>query len=334
MTISKKVTGAIGPRSYAVEGPYGSAGNFPFPSYADGEVVVGEMGAEFIFARIAVTTAFTVNQGDWFILDNSGLAVQSQTGSGVHPFGARAVTAYFGGRVADMSGTVSVGNIWSYTFPSAGVYGMWFQQSGVSLINCATVNAQSKPLNTTAVNGQANAPSAALAGSMGITGAFSAPQTFTFVANTTTGSAILTGITLNALKGVVKGQTLSGTGIATGAVVTDIGAGTVTMSLVATATNSAQTITASNISTYVTTTSGSPVLTNVTSIAGIYPNATLTGTGIGAAGSSTVVSITGNAAPYTITMAANSSATANNINAVPSVYIEGFLMWPYIGVQN
>ena len=330
MTIAKKVTGAIGARAYLPEGPYGSSGNYPLPSYADGEVIVGEMGAEFIFARIAVMATFTVNQGDVFVIDNSGLAVQAQTGSGVHPFGARVVTAFFGGRVGDLAGIPAAGNIWSYTFPSAGVYGMWFQQSGASVINCATVNAQTKPLNTTAVNGQLNAPSAPLASSMGVTGAWAAPQTWTFVANTTSGSAILTGITLNALKGVVKGQTLSGTGIATGAIVTDIGADTVTMSLVATATNNTQTITASNISTYVTTTNGSPVLTNVTSIAGIYPNATLTGTGI----SGTIVSITGNAAPYTITMSANSSATANNINAVPSVYIEGLMLWPYIGVQN
>lgn len=330
MTIAKKPSGAIGPRTYLPEGPFGTAGNMPLPSFADGELITAELGAELEYVRLAVMTPFTLNQGDVVVWDNSGLAVQSQTGAGVHPFGASVGTAFFGGRVADLAGIPAAGNVWGYTFPVAGVYGMFVQRSGKSLLNCATVNAQTKPINTTAVLGQVNAPAAALAGSMGIGGMFACPTTWTFVANTTTGSAVLTSITGNTLKGVVKGQTLSGTGIPNGSVVLDIGPGTVTMSLVATATNAAQTITASNISTFVTTTNGSPVLTNVTSIAGIYPNATLTGTGI----VGTVVSITGNAAPYTINMSANSSATANNINAVPSVYIEGFLEWPFVSAQN
>lgn len=334
MTIARKVTGALGPRAYLPEGPYGSAGNTPFPSWADGEVIEGELGAEYEFVRIAVMTPFTVNQGDVFVWDNSGLAVQSQTGSGVHPFGASVGTAFFGGRNGDLNGLAAPGNIWSYTFPVAGVYGMFMQRSGKSLINCATVNAQTKPLNTTAVNGQVNAPSTPLSGSMGIVNAFTAPQTGTFVANTTSGSAVLTGVTLNALKFATKGQTVTGTGIPAGTVITDIGPGTVTMSNAATATGSAITVTASNISTSVTTTSGSNLLTAVTSIAGLYPNQTLTGTGIGASGSSTIVGIFGTSAPYTIQMATNSSATATGIIAVPSVYIEAFLLWPSIGVQN
>lgn len=334
MSIARKVSGGIGARAYAPEGPYGAAGQFPLPSFARGEVMYGELGAEYEFVIINAMTTFTINQGDVFVWDNSGVAVQAQTGSGVHPFGASVGTAFFGGAISDQASQATPGNIWSYTLPAAGSYGMWMQRSGKSLINCATVNAQTKSLNTTAVNGQVNAPSTALSGSMGISNAYTAPQTGTFVADTVSGSAVLVNVTLKALKFVTKGQTLSGTGIATGAVVTDIGAGTVTMSLAATATNSAQTITASNISSYCTTTTGSNLLTNVTSIAGIYPNATLTGTGVGASGSSTVVAIWGSAGSYTIQMATNSSATANSINIVPSVYIEAFLQWPFIGSQN
>lgn len=332
MTIAKNVFGGIGPRVYLPEGPYGAAGNAPLPSYADGSVIQGELGAEYEFVRIAVATPFTVNQGDVFVWDNSGLAVQSQTGSGAHPFGASVGTAFLGGRVSDLQGVTSPGNVWTYTFPTPGVYGMWMQRSGKSLINCATVNAQTKPLNTTAVNGQVNAPATALSGSMGVNSAYTAPTVFTFTASTTTGSAVLTGITGNALKGLVKGQTLSGTGIATGAVIADIQGATVTMSLAATATNAAQTITATNGSSYGTTTSGSAALTNVTSINGLYPNATIAGTGI--PGSTTILSITGNSAPYTINMSANATATANSIALTASVYIEAFLDWPFIGSQN
>jgi hypothetical protein len=103
------------------------------------------------------------------------------------------------------------------------------------------------------------------------------------------------------------------------------------MSLAATAAGSV-TITAANNSAVCTTTNGSAVLTNVTSIAGIYPNQTIAGTGI--PGSTTILSISGNSAPYSITMSANASATANNIAVTTTGYYETFLDWPYIGVQN
>jgi hypothetical protein len=332
MTIAKNVFGVIGARTYLPEGPYGAAGTFPLPSFADGTVMEGELGAEYEFVRIAVATSFTLNQGDVLVWDNSGLAVQSQTGSGVHPFGASVGTAFFGGRVGDQASQASPGNVWSYTFATPGVYGMWAQRAGKSLLNCATINAQTKPLSTTAVNGQVNAPATPLSGSMGINSAFTAPLSGTFTANTTSGSTVLTTITGNALKFVNKGMTLSGTGIATGAVVTDIGPGTITMSLAATATNSAQTITATKGSSYATTTSGSPNLTNVTSIDGFYPNGTIAGTGIPA--STTIVAIWGNAAPYTIQMSGTATATANNIALTASIYTEAFLLWPFIGSQN
>lgn len=331
MTIAKKITGLVGARAYAPEGPFGAAGQYPLPSFAPGEVIQGDLGAEYEYVMLPVTSSITLNQGDCIIYDNSGYGVQSLTGSGAHPFGASAGFLFLGGSKADQASQPAPGNIWSYTF-SPGVYGIWVQRAGKSLINCATVNAQTKPLNTTAVAGQLNAPSAALAGSMGFgTGVLSAcPTSWTFTGNVTSGSAVITNVAWTKTPGITKGQTISGTGIPTGTVVQDFNGSTVTLSAVATATNAGVTITVSNAQTYVTTTNGSPVLTNVTSIAGLYPNQTLTGTGI----SGTIVSITGNAAPYTITMSANSSATANSISAVPSVYVEAFVNWPTITVQN
>ena len=330
MTIAKKVTANIGARAYLPEGPFGSAGQFPLPSFAAGEVVEGDLGAEFEYVLLPVSAAITLNQGDCIVWDNSGYGIQSLTGSGAHPFGAQVGFFFLGGRVADLQGLVSPGNIWSYTF-TPGVYGIWCQRAGKGLVNCATVNAQTKPLNTTAVAGQLNAPATALAASMGFgAGVLSAcPTSWTFTGTTTSGSSVITGVTWTKTPGITKGQTISGTGVVTGSVVTDFGGSTVTMSNAASASGTV-TITVSNAQTYVTTTNGSPVLTNVTSIAGLYPNQTLTGTGI----SGTIVSITGNAAPYTITMSANSSATANSISAVPSVYIEAFINWPTIAVQN
>lgn len=339
MTVAKNIFGGIGARPYLPEGPYGTLGNTPFPSFADGDVMMGELAAEYEFVRIAVAAAFTVNQGDVFVWDNSGMAVQAVTGSAAHPFGASVGTAFLGGRVGELNGLAVPGNVWSYTFPLPGVYGMWMQRAGKSVINCATINAQTKPLNTTAVQGQVNAPSSALSGSMGISNAWTCLSSWTFLGALTSGSAVITGVqassgqSQNALSGLTKGQQLSGTGIATGAVIIDIQGSTVTMSLAATATESSETITAKNLVALGTTTNGSAALTNVTTIAGMYPNATIAGTGIPS--STTILSITGDAlGGYTINMSANATATANNIALTSSIYTEAFLMWPYIGSQN
>lgn len=333
MTIAKKVVGpAIGARVYLPEGPFGVGGQYPMPGFAPGEVIEGDLGAEFEYVLFPVASTVTLNQGDCIVYDNSGYGVQSLTGAGAHPFGASVGFAFFGGVKAEENGLVPQGSIWSYTFSTPGIYGIWVQRSGKGLVNCATVNAQTKPLATTAVAGQLNAPATALVGSMGINaGSLSAcPTSWTFAATTTSGSAVLTGVSWTKTPGITKGQTISGTGIPTGAIVTDFEGSTVTMSAVATA-SGAITATVSNAQTYVNTVSGSPVLTGVTSIAGLYPNQTLTGTGI----AGTIQSITGTAATgYQITMSANATATGSAISAVPSVYIEAFINWPFIASQN
>ena len=329
MTIAYAQYEFIGARTYAPEGPYGASGLFPLPSVKPGTVVGGDAGSEFIFLIFSPTASLTLNQGDVLVHDNSFIATQSATGSGAHPFGANVVTFFMNGRTNDPAAAPSAGNAWSYLFPQAGQYGIWCQRAGISLANIASINAQSKPVNTTATAGRVDQPAAPLAGSMGVTGMWSCPTSGTFTGTTATGSTVLTAVSTN--KFLVRGQTLSGTGIATGAVITDIQGSTVTMSIAATAAGSV-TITAANNSAVCTTTNGSAVLTNVTSIAGIYPNQTIAGTGI--PGSTTILSISGNSAPYSITMSANASATANNIAVTTTGYYETFLDWPYIGVQN
>ncbi|MGY3527279.1 hypothetical protein [Bradyrhizobium sp. USDA 4452] len=331
MTIALAQFEALGARTYQPEGPFGNAGQTPLPSFKVGSVAAGDNEAEFVYVLFAPTAAVTYNQGDAFTWDNSYIALPTPAAAtGSLPFGANVGALYLGGRLGDPAAAPNAGNNWSFTFSAAGVYGIWVQRAGTGLINFATVNAQTKPVTTSAAVGQLTAPASPLATSMGLTGVYPAATSGTFTANTTSGSTSLTAVSTN--KFLVKGQTLSGTGIATGAVILDIQGSVVVMSLAATATNSAQTITASNNSTYVTTTNGSPVLTNVTSIAGIYPNQTIAGTGI--PGSTTIVSISGNAAPYSITMSANATATANNINATTTGYQEAFLRWPYVSSQN
>lgn len=331
MTIAILQVEGMGPRIYLPEGPMGAAGQTPLPQFKPGQVLMGDCEAEFVYLLYSPVASVTVNQGDWFTWDNSYSAVLAPVAAaGSISFGANVGTFFLGGRLGDPAGAGNAqGNYFSYTFPVSGVYGIWVQRAGTSLMNVATINAQTKPLNTTAVAGQMNAPAAGLANSMGVSGAYTAPLTGTFTGTTTTGSTTLTAVTTN--KFLVIGQTLSGTGIATGAIIKDIQGTTITMSLAATASGSV-TITATNGVAYVTTTNTSAVLTNVTTIAGLYPNQTIAGTGIPA--STTIVSIIGNAAPYTITMSAAATATANNILATGTVYYEGYLRWPYIAVQN
>lgn len=328
MTIATLQFEAVGGHIFTPEGPYGASGNTPLASFKYGTVAAGDAESEYVFLQFAPVASVTMNQGDVLVWDNSYNCVLSATGTAAHPFGASVGTLFLGGRVGDPAAAPAAGNVWSFTF-APGVYGIWVQRAGTSICNIATINAQSKPANTTAVAGQLNQPATALVASMGVVGLWSAPLSVAFTGTTAVGSTVLTAVTSN--KDLVKGQTLSGTGVPAGAVITDIQGGTVTMSLAATAAG-AVTITAANNSTFVTTTNLSANLTNVTSIAGIYPNQTIAGTGIPA--STTIVSITGNQAPYTITMSAAATATANNINATTTIYYEAFLRWPYIGVQN
>jgi len=328
MTIARMQFEAIGARTALPEGPFGSAGQAPFPSFAPGTVVGGDTGAEFVYVLFPVVAALTLNQGDAVVYDNSFKAIRAATGAGAHPFGANLGTAFFGGTKATQASQPDPGNVWSYTFVP-GMYAMWVQRAGISLLNCATINAQTKPINTTAVAGQLNQPTTPLAGSMGIANVFTCELSWTFTGTTVSGSGTITAVSQN--RGLVIGQQLSGTGIATGAIITDIQGSTVYMNLLATASGTV-TITSTNGVGLATTTNGSPNLTNVTSIAGMYPNQTIAGTGI--PGSTTILQIIGNSAPYTIVMSANATATANNIALTTSIYVEAFLNWPSVAVQN
>jgi hypothetical protein len=333
MTIAKNATALLGARVYLPEGPYGTAGNLPQPSFAPGTVIEGELKAEFEFVLLPVSSTITLNQGDCIVYDNSGYGIQSLAGTGVHPFGAGVGSVFFGGRTGELNGIVPPGNIWSYTFSTPGVYGIWVQRSGYGLINCATVNAQTKPLNTTAVPGQLNAPASPLATSQGFgTGVlYTCPTTWTVTGTTTSGSATITGVSWTNNPGITKGQLITGTGIPTGAVVTDFQGSTISLSQTATSSNSAITITVQNGVTTGNVVNGSNVITGVTAIAGLYPNQTLTGTGV----SSRIVSITGvSTGNYTITLAGNATATNSAVTLTGSVYVEAFLSWPTISAQN
>jgi len=331
MTISSFQFEDAGPH-LPVEGPYGSGGNFPQPSFKPGTVTAGDNGAEFIFLLLDVVNGYTSNQGDAFVWDNT--MVGSRTGeiatTGEYDIGLNCGTIFLGGKTGDSTGLV--GN-WSYTF-TPGLYGIWVQRAGASLCNInatttlaipGTIGGTPSRITFLAITTKSNAIAP---GSLAFM-----PTSKTFTADTLAGSATL--LNVNVGKFIQKGMRLTGTGIPTTTAsasthIIDINGSTVTMSAAATASGTGVTITALSNSTSGTTLSGSPVLSNIQAINGFYPNQTIAGTGIPA--STTILSITGSGNRYQITMSANATASANNISftttAMPN-YNEVFLSWPY-----
>jgi hypothetical protein len=328
MTIAIAQFEAVGARTYAPEGPFGAAGQTPLPSFKPGTVSGGDAEAEFVYLLFPVYTSRTVNQGDFIAWDNSYSAnvlsdVFATTG---YPLGTDVGTFYLGGRSGDTAAWPNAGNLWSYTFPTPGIYGIWVQRSGTSIGNWGTITTQAtQPVSTSTVGQVASATGA---GSFqNVTGVWSATQTRTFTGTTAIGSAVITGITaLTKGSGIEIGLTLSGTGVPNGAVITDIQGSTVTMNVVATAAGSV-TITATKGTAWITTVNGSPIVTSPT-INGLYPNALLTAVGV-AGGAATIVSISGNSAPYQITLSGNSTASAT-VTSAATKYVETFLRWPYL----
>ena len=73
-------------------------------------------------------------------------------------------------------------------------------------------------------------------------------------------------------------------------------------------------------------------LTSLSTTTGIYPNQTLSGTGV--ASSQTISSINGNPGNYSITLSAVTSATASTATMTATGYIEAYLNNAYVGATG
>jgi hypothetical protein len=345
MTISLYMNDqVVGPHEYTPEGPFGTASNFPLPSTKPGQTVIGDSQGSFVFVTLAVPTAVTYNQGDFFCWDNSynaGPVGEIIAASEYFP-GTAVGTIFFGGKATDPANPMATGNIWSFTF-APGVYGVWMQQYGTCLMNLqaistgATLTFPATSATKASITMQA-AAAATTFNSCPVGSICNCPLSRTFTANSVTGSAVLTAV--NTAKYLVKGMQLTGTGIAAvsttvnGTFILDIQGSTVTMSSLATATNTGTTFTALNSQTTGTVISGSKQITGCPSVPGLYPNQIITGTGVV---SLTIASITGTPGSWTInlTTAATAGAAPNirqiTLAAAPNYY-EGFLREPVYNI--
>jgi hypothetical protein len=335
---------AGGARVYAPEGPYGTVGNFPLPSFKPGQIVIGDGEAELVFLTLAVPTALTLNQGDFLIWDqsyNAGQLSEIQV-AGEYMIGSAIGTFFLGGQVPQLQATIPgaiPGNIWSYTF-APGVYGIWVQRYGTSLMNCL-VQSSTTLINPNSVAAKSRITFAATQAattlvSAGIGSIATCPLSKTFTANTVNGSAVLTAV--NTAKYLTKGMQVTGTGIPAvsstvpGTFIIDIQGSTVTLSQLCTSGNTGSTITALNSQTTGNTVNGSKQITNVPAIPGLYPNQIITGTGVV---SLTIQSIMGTPGNYTINLTTAATATNNNVQITlaangTNFYFEGFLRTPFV----
>lgn len=327
MTISTFQAEGIGAKLYSPQGPYGAAGQTPLPEFKPGFVVRGDAEGEFVFVLFRVLTApITLNQGDVLGWDNSYDAIPLATG--ITTRGMAVGTFFCGGSFGNPAAIQ--GGAWSATFPTAGTYGIWVQRTGVSLINAASTAANANLINTTTTAKQIDAPGTPLVTSKAVIGAYIAPITGTFTGNLVAGSTLITGASTT--QGLTIGQLLTGTGIGAGASIIDINASGIVMSVAATAAETGTTVTWANGTFLATTTSGSPTLTGISGLAGVYPNQTISGTGI--PGSTTILAINGNPGNFTITLSANATAAGTGVTMTTNGYVEAYLRSAYIDKTN
>lgn len=345
MTISAYLQDTlIGPRDYMPEGPKGTSGNFPVFSTKPGTVSSGDSEGSFVFLLLAVHAAVTYNQGDFFCWDNSyNASPVGEINAASEYFEGTAVgTLFFGGIAMNPANPSSSGNIWSYTF-NPGVYGIWVQRYGTSLMNLqaistgATLTFPATSATAASITMQA-AAAATTFNSCPVGTICNAPLSKTFTGNTVTGSAVITNV--NTTKFLVPGMQLTGTGFAAvsttqnGTFILDIQGSTVLVSTTATATNTGTTFTALNSQTTGTVISGSKQITGCPFVNGLYPNQIITGTGVV---SLTIASIGGTPGNWTINL-----TTAATVGAAPNIrqitlaaapnYYEGFLRNPYYNI--
>lgn len=331
MTIAQFQRDLIGARIYYPEGPFGSMGNDPRPGFGIGSSAHGPGEGEWVYVRLALLVATTIKQGDLLMWDNSftaTLAVSNATAPG-YPVGMKVGTVFFGGRVGDPAAHPNPGNVWSATL-SAGIYGVWAQVRGCSLLNVGTVTSQATAPVTTSTAGLVGFTGAAAGGAQVITGVSVMPVAFTFTATTVVGSSTLSAVSTNV--GLVTGMNITGTGIPNGTVIKSIDGATVVISKVATAAGSGVTMTCTNgKASAATTVNLSAILSNVSTLVGFYPNQTITGTGIPA--STLISSMESKGGVNTITMskAATASATIADLTAAQAAnYSEAMLNYPTI----
>ena len=175
----------------------------PQPTWRLGMVVSGDVGSEFVYAKLALAGVTDLLPGQAYQLDKDYNATLLTTANSV------------------LNQEVVVLNVWAPQ-TAVGTYFGWFQRAGRVAVQTAAASVATGFGETTATAGQLKFPASATVGTKSVSpsSAYQASSGITFVGNTVSGSPTITGIA--SINDLQLGQVITGTNLPANAIVAAI----------------------------------------------------------------------------------------------------------------
>lgn len=248
MTIATSQTDVLGANPFDIEGPITSGSGYPAPNFALGTVVRGPSEATWVYCKYVPAGTVTMAPGLVFQFDQDFTATLVTTAAGTDGYRV----GVWGGSLYPPSASNVADN--KTVSLAAGTYYIWLQVTGQAAVKVTTATAAKLVAESTTTGGTINVPSSATTSTKIIARLSFQAANFTFTADVTSGSTILTNVSgATIYSGPFIGATLSATGIASSQTVAGITytpAGvikTITLSAAASASASATTVTATGV---------------------------------------------------------------------------------------
>ena len=200
-------------------GPQVAAGvsnqGIPQPTWKLGMIVSGDLGAEFVYAKLVLASTTDLLPGQGYFLDKD--------------FNATLVSGTNATNI--LNAEVGVLNVWGPNTP-AGTYFCWLQRAGHASVQAAAASVATGSAETVSgVNGQFKFPTSVTVGQKNALPftAYSASSSISFTGNTVSGSPYITGVvsattgsTNNPLDDLQVGQVITGTNLPANAIIAAI----------------------------------------------------------------------------------------------------------------
>ena len=180
-----------------------SSNGAPLPNWRPGMVVSGDVGAEFVYAKLALASVTDLLPGQAYQLDKDYNATLLTTANSV------------------LNQEVVILNVWAPQTP-VGAYFGWFQRAGRASVQAAAASVATGFGETTATAGQLKFPATPTAGQKSVspTSGYQASSGITFTGNTAAGSSTITGVT--SINDLQLGQVITGANLPANAIVAAI----------------------------------------------------------------------------------------------------------------
>ncbi|HLI66317.1 MAG TPA: hypothetical protein VKU90_08115 [Caulobacteraceae bacterium] len=190
-----------------IYGPQVAAGisnqGTPQPTWRLGMVVSGDVGSEFVYAKLVLAAVTDLLPGQVYQLDKDYNASLLTTGNSV------------------LNQEAVVLNVWGPQVP-AGTYFGWFQRAGRVAVQTAAASVATGFGETTATAGQLKFPAAPTVGAKSVSpsSAYQASSGITFTGNTAAGSPTITGVA--SINDLQLGQVITGANLPANAIIAAI----------------------------------------------------------------------------------------------------------------